>query len=237
VVEVEERGLRSFEQHVLVRFEGLVHEVDRVGDHRRDPWRAHVEVLGGDVVGRQRELVVDLGQDRVLLFEDHVELLAEDLGVEQVLHAQADARRLVGVGRADAALGGAQLVLAQPALDDLVELLVVREDQVGVAADDEPAGVDALAGQHVELGQQHTRIDHDAVGDDRNDVVVQDPARHQLEGEALAVHDDGVPGVVAALVADHQVHLLGDEVGELPLPLITPLGPDDNGRRHATTSR
>ena len=57
--------------------------------------------------------VVDLGEHAVLLAEREVELLAEDLRVEQVLHAQADAQRLVGVRRADAALRGAELVLAR----------------------------------------------------------------------------------------------------------------------------
>ena len=86
--------------------------------------------------------------------------------------------------------------------------------------------------EHVELGEQHARIDHDAVADDRRDVVVEDAARDELQGEGLAVDDDRVPGVVAALVADDQVHLLGDEVGELALALVTPLGTDDDGRGH-----
>ena len=54
------------------------------------------------------------------------------------------------------------------------------------------------------------------------------------EGEALAVDDDGVPGVVAALVADDHVHLLGDEVGELPLPFIAPLRSYDHRGGHVT---
>ena len=61
--------------------------------------------------------------------------------VEQVLHAQADALGLVGVGRPDAALGGAELVLATSRSVDRVELLVVRQDQVGVAAT--PSGGDS----------------------------------------------------------------------------------------------
>ena len=44
-----------------------------------------------------------------------------------------------------------------------------------------------------------------------------------------------VAGVVAALVADDQLHLLGQEVGELALALVTPLGPDDDGCRHASS--
>ena len=168
---------------------------------------------------------------------DHVELLAEDLGVEQVLDPQPDPRGLVGVGRADPPLGGAQLVLAQVALGEPVQLVVVGHDQVGVAADQQPGGVDALGGQGVHLGQQHGGVDDHAVADDRGDVVVEDAARHQLEGEGLAVHHDGVAGVVAALIADDQLHLLGQEVGELALALITPLGPDDDGCRHASLLR
>ena len=80
------------------------------------------------------------------------------------------------------------------------------------------------------------RVDDHAVADDRGDVVVEDAARHQLEGEGLAVDHDGVPGVVAALVADDHLHLLGQEVGELALALITPLGPDDHGCGHACSS-
>ena len=36
------------------------------------------------------------------------------------------------------------LFLPEPALGERVELLVVRQDQVGVAADEQPAAVDAL---------------------------------------------------------------------------------------------
>ena len=87
------------------------------------------------------------------------------------------------------------------------------------------------------LGQQHGRVDDDAVADDRGDVVVEDPARHQLEREGLPVDHDGVAGVVAALVADDQLHLPGQEVGELALALVAPLGPDDDGCRHASLLR
>ena len=94
-----------------------------------------------------------------------------------------------------------------------------------------------LAVERVELGQQHAGVDHHPVADDRRDVVVEDAARHQLEGEGLAVDHDGVAGVVAALVADDHLHLLGQEVGELALALVAPLGPDDDGCGHASLLR
>ena len=237
VVEVEERGLGALEQDVRAPFEGVVQEAHRVGHHRGDAGGQLVEVQAADVVGRQRQAVVDLGQDLVLLLQDDVELLAEDLGVEEVLDPQSDPRRLVGVGGPDAPLGGAQLVLAEVPLRQLVELVVVGHDQVRIAADQELRRVDGLGLQHVDLGQEDGGVDHDAVPDHRGDVGVQDAARHQLEGEGLPVHHDGVPGVVAALVADDHLHLLGQEVGELALALIPPLGPDDDGCRHASLLR
>ena len=84
------------------------------------------------------------------------------------------------------------------------------------------------------LREEHGRLDDDTVADHRDDVAVQDAARDELEGEGLAVHDDRVAGVVAALVAHDEVHVLGEEVGELALSLVTPLGSDHHGRGHVT---
>ena len=125
------------------------------------------EVLLADLVGVERQPVVDLGQHAVLLAQREVELLAEDLGVEQVLHAQADAQRLVGVGGTDAALGGAELVLAEEALGDAVELLVVRHDQVRVARQLQRAVSTPLPSSMSSSAMQHRGVDDDAVADDR----------------------------------------------------------------------
>ncbi len=47
-------------------------------------------------------------------------------------------------------------------------------------------------------------------------------------------HDDRVAGVVTALVADDQVGVLRQQVGELAFALVAPLGSDHNGRRHTS---
>ena len=232
VVEVEEGCLGPFHQDVAAGGEGVVDDAHGVADHGGDPRCVLTEVAGRDVVRREREPVIDLGQDRVLLLQGDVELLAEDLLVQEVLDAQAHAGRLVGVGGADAALSGAERVLAEVALRHPVELLVVRHDQVRVAAHHQARRVDALVGEHVDLREEHLGVDHHAVPDDRGDVVVEHARGHQLECERLAADDDPVPGVVAALVAHDQVHLAGEEVGELALALIAPLGPDHHGCRH-----
>ena len=211
---------------------GVVDHADGVAHHGLNPGGVLAQVAVCDLPGIQRQPVVHLGQDGVLLLERHVELLAEDLGVEEVLDPKPDPGRLVGVGGADAALGRAQRVLPQEALGHPVQLLVVGHDQVRVAADDQPAGVDPLGRQAVELGEQDGRVHHHAVPDDGRDVVVEDAARDQLEGEGLAVDHNAVAGIVAALIADDQVHFAGEQVGQLALPLVAPLGPDHNGCGH-----
>ena len=68
------------------------------------------------------------------------QLLPEDLLVQEVLYPDSHPHCPVRVCRADAPLGGTQFVLSQVTFVQGVEFLVVGEDQVGVAAQPEPAG-------------------------------------------------------------------------------------------------
>jgi hypothetical protein len=231
VVEVEEHRLRALEQHPLSGVERVVHEVHGVVDQRRETRRER-QVLLGERLRVDGQSVVHLGEDAVLLPQGEVQLLPEDLRVEQVLDSQADAHRLVGVRGTDAALGGAQLRVAEIPLVQPVQLLVVRHDQVRIAREPEATRLDAAGLERVELGEQHVRVHDHAVADDRHDPGVEDPARHELELEHLAVDDERVPGVVAALVADAQRSLFRQVVGEPTLALVTPLGADDHCSRH-----
>ena len=97
----------------------------------------------------------------------------------------------------------------------------------------QPADVDAAGAQPVDLGGQHLRVDHDAVADDARLAGVEDPARDQVELPRLALAHDRVPGVVAALEADDRVGPLGEQVDDLPLALVAPLGAHDHDAWHA----
>ena len=54
-----------------------------------------------------------------------------------------------------------------------------------------------------------------------------------MELELLALADDRVAGVVAALEADDRGSPLGEEVDDLPLALVAPLGSDYDHSWHA----
>ena len=122
---------------------------------------------------------------------------------------------------------------ARRASSALVEGDVVRHDHVRRAADADAATRRCRAPRASSISSmQRARVDHDAVADDRRDVRVQHARRDEVELEDLVADDDGVAGVVAALVAHDHRDLLGQEVGGLALALVAPLEADDHGGRH-----
>ena len=86
--------------------------------------------------------------------------------------------------------------------------------------------------QLLELVGQHLRVDHDAVADHAQRARVQDPRRDQVKLPGLAVADDRVTGVVAALKAHDRIGPLGEQVGDLPFAFVAPLGADDHDSWH-----
>ena len=231
VVDVEHRGLGALEEHRLVLVERVVDHPRGVGDERLDLVLVGADLLE-DLVDLDGAPVVDLHQQVVLLLERGLDLLGEDLLVEDVGDPDAHAVDLVGVGRPDPAARRTDLVLAEEALGDLVDRGVVARDQVRVAREQQPAGVDAAGVEALDLLEQHRRVDHDAVADDRGDPRGEDAGGQQVQGELLAVDDDGVPGIVSALVADAIIKGGTELVGRLALAFVTPLGSDEDDRGH-----
>ena len=90
-----------------------------------------------------------------------------------------------------------------------------------------PLHVDAARAQAVDLADQDRRVDDDAVADDAARARVEDARRDQVELELLLAADDRVAGVVAALEAHDDVGVLGEQVDDLALALVAPLGADD----------
>ena len=58
---------------------------------------------------------------------------------------------------------------------------------------------------------------------------IHDAGGHLVQAVLLAVDDDGVAGVVASRVAHDGIEVAGDQVADLTLALIAPLGTDQNG--------
>ena len=156
VVEVEERGLGPLEQHVLAGLERARapgrrcrRRTARAGARSSSRYRAD------DVVGRERQPVVDLGQDGVLLLQRPGRAWPGRswgrAGPAPAARRAAPCRRR----RARCPAWWCPACCARAAARSRCRARVVGQDQVGVAADLEAAAVDALGLEPVDLGEQH----------------------------------------------------------------------------------
>ena len=112
-----------------------------------------------------------------------------------------------------------------------------RHDHVrAVAHEQSRTELDASLLKLLQFADQRDGIHDNAVADDALLVRVQNARRCEMEYIAVLAHLDGVTRIVAALVADNPVHFLREDINDLPLPLVSPLSPNQNGIWHPTAS-
>ena len=229
VIDVEHGALRPFEEDTFRLRQGLVQVDAGIGNVARQAV-AKGGILGMDGSEIERLLLEHGAQVRVLLFDGALQDICEHRFVTEIGEANADARHLVFVGRADAAAGGADAALAAQAFARQVDGAVVGHDQVRAVADLQQLVLreEAALPQLIDLGEEHGRIDDHAVADHAHFPGVQDAGRNQVQDRLVAIDDHGVAGIVAALVASDDVGVLGQKVDDLPLALIAPLRSDDD---------
>ena len=185
-----------------------------------------------DVVEVERFDVEEPSQHLVLIVEHQAQASHEALGVGQLGHADAPTADLVGEGGADALAGRADGSLAAELLLLLIDDRMPGHDQMGAVGDFEAFGADAARLEHGDLVDQRLRIDDQSVADDGGFVGVEDACRDEMEGELAFFVDDGVSGVVAGGIADHDRRVASEQVDDATLALIAPLATDRHDCRH-----
>jgi len=146
--------------------------------------------------------------------------------VEEVAHTDAHASSLHLVGGTNAPARGADLV--GPAFAPLVQGDVVGKDDVGLVADEQAAGqVEAAGAKALKLNQEDVQVQDDARADHEEALGMEGAAGDLVEGDADAVHDHRVAGIVAALEADHVLETRAEKVDELALAFVAPLQTQD----------
>ena len=232
MVDVEHRGLAALEEDGLAAVQRVVDDEGHVAQHRLDALREGQEVVGH--LGGVEHLEVHGLENGVLGGQSSLDFGAQLLGVEEVLDAQTDAVHLVGVGRADAASGRADQVVAARTLVRLVHEAVVRGDDVRVGGDAQARAVDAARRDRLELLEEHVQVDDDAVADDGSDAFGEDSGGQEVQRVLFAVDHDGVSGVVASVELDDEVGVLAELVSGLAFAFVAPLGAehDDGGHEY-----
>ena len=233
MIEVEEGGLRALEQDAVPGLERLVDHQRGVRDQRQDPGREAVEQFprAGDV----RRDPLRAPAEQLAVPGDQVgEPLVAILRMAQIPEPEAPAGRLVGVRRADAPAGGADPVLPEPFLLPRLDRPVHREDDLGPVREEQVGrGIAPGRLQHLHFLEEGERVHDAAVADDGADARVEHRGGKQVQDELPASGDDRVSRVVAAPEPHHRVEARGEDVDELALPLVTPLGPDDRQSGHS----
>src|SRR5204862_549627 len=129
--------------------------------------------------------------DRPELATRLAELLAHGVGELGGERPFADAGR-VALGDADDAPDARRA----DARADAVDEGVVREDEVGAAGDEEPAGEAVPAPlERVDLADEDGGVDDHALAEDAGRVGPEDATREEPDDELLVTDDEGVPRV------------------------------------------
>ena len=129
-------------------------------------------------------------------------------------------------------MGGADAAARTARLLGPVDGHVVGHDHVRRCADADAFGGHAPRRQHGHLVEQGLGLTTTPLPMTGTMCGIEDAAGHQVELEGLGADDDGVAGVVAALVAHDVADALGQEVGRLAFALVAPLQADDHGGGH-----
>ena len=111
---------------------------------------------------------------------------------------------------------------------------MVGHDEMGLVADLEAFGahVETESGESVDLFEEAGGVEHDAVADDAHLAGMKDTGRHHMQDVFLAVYDDGMARVVAALETDHHIHFGSEQIDDLAFAFVAPLRTNDSHVRH-----
>ena len=142
----------------------------------------------------------------------------------RVSDTDAAAAGFVFVGRADAAIGGADGGAVLARLRHLLHQPVEREYHVRAIRDAQlPANVDAVRFKRSHLLNQRGQVHHHAVANYGLHARAQNAARDQLENKFLFTDVNGMAGIMPALVARDNVKVFGEKVDNLAFSFVAPL--------------
>jgi len=100
---------------------------------------------------------------------------------------------------------------------------------MGAIADEEAAiHLHAVVTQSGNFFEKCNGIENYTVSDYAAASCAQHATRDQLQDKLFAVDDDCVAGIVAAGVASHDGKILRQDIDDLALAFVTPLGADDD---------
>ena len=173
--------------------------------------------------------MVEVLQDEVVVLHDRLQLLRESVHVAEIADTESSSCGLVLVGRADALAGGSDLLVAEGSFPCVINNRMIGQDQrAGLrnlqAAPDIHAGALKLA----HLLEQRVRRQNNSGSDKAGAGRMEDPGGNKPDDSLLSANNQGMAGIVSALIANYIAGLLRQKINDLALSLVTPLGAQYN---------
>ena len=236
-INVQQRPLRAFEQNPLAR-------TPRIRQHLPDRPSIRLDLrrnLQNLRLQRHRihRLKPQARAQRIVMGQKPPNSGVQCCLVEDIGHPNGAPTHLVLIGRTNAAPRGANLSHPSLRLTAPVQLAMNRQDQAGVLGQNQifGANIHALAAQLVDLGDQMPRIHHHTIANDRQLAAAHDATGQQAQLVNLAINDQRMARIVTALKARDDIGALAEPVYDLSLPLVPPLGSDDDDIGHGISLR
>src|SRR5437763_273417 len=173
------------------------------------------------------------------MHEEIVDPVFKRARVGETADPHGAAADLVLVGRADAAAGRADALVAAPRVARAIEPAVRRQDQRGIVGELQilRRDVEPLPAHRFDLVEQGPGIDDDAVADDRQLSRADDTGWQQAQLVFDIADDERVAGVGAALKPHDDIGALRQPVDDLALALVAPLSADHRDIAHGPLPR
>ena len=161
-------------------------------------------------------------------------MLFERFRAQKIAHLQGLLHIFVAIDRRNAALGGAVAVAAQSLLLQRVLHRMEGQHHDGAVGDLEVVGRDLYPGgaHAIHLAADVLEIDHSARAQQVDLFRAEDARGQQVQLELAIFVDDGMAGVVAALIADDHVVALGEVIDHAALALVAPVDADNGAMCH-----
>lgn len=155
------------------------------------------------------------------------------MGIDQINHAKTGPGRFVTVGGTNAALRSADFVLPFEQFPLLVDHPMIGQDEVsGFAQEQVAVDLHAQLQEAFDFPDQGKGIDDHAIPDNAHFVITEDARRNEVEDVFLFAYIYSMAGVVPPLAANDDVGLFGENIDDLSLTFIAPLGANKDCIRH-----
>ena len=165
----------------------------------------------------------------VLPLDDIVNLLGKLIvHIEQLLHAQSLLHIFIGINRRDTAACGAEFLICEALLLHDILHLVIRHADYCLFAYPEVFGSDfySLFRKRIYLADKMLEVYDHTVAHDIDRSIAENTRGKQVEDEFALFVDNGVTGIVAALIAADYVIIGGEQVYHSALSFVTPVNSD-----------